>query len=71
MLAADLDSPMMHISTKATFVALSATKTQYTSEQDFHFKSFMGRLMGLLGRSAIRKQQQRHAEGFKRFAEEH
>ena len=51
------------------FVALSPHKTQYISEQAFHFKGSFNKLVGWLLQGEFKRQTLRHMENFKRFAE--
>ena len=52
------------------FVSLSPHKTQYISEQAFHFKGLFNTLVGWLLQGEFKKQTLRHMEHFKRFAEQ-
>lgn len=60
-----------NVVTQATtrFVALSPHKTQYISEQAFHFKGPFNTLVGWLLQREFKQQTLRHMENFKRFAE--
>jgi uncharacterized protein YndB with AHSA1/START domain len=51
------------------FIQLDVGLTRFISTEDFAFTGFRARLLGLLGRRAIKSAHRRHMEGFKRFAE--
>ncbi len=57
-----------HVTTR--FVAVSPHKTQYISEQAFHFKGPFNTLVGWLLQGEFKKQTLRHMENFKRLAEQ-
>ena len=67
-LRSTLDSPMVHIEAVARLEAVSDTKTRYTFEQNFSFNGLGNKLLGLLASGSIKRQQKRHVEGFKQFA---
>ncbi len=67
-LRSTLEGPNMTIETVGRFETLGSAKTRYTFEQDFIFKG-PAKLFGFIMRGAIKKQQEQHMQGFKRFAE--
>lgn len=64
-----LDSSMVSIEATGRLIAITDSKTKYVSEQTFNFKGFFNKLAGFLARPVIKKQQHKHAVGFKQFAE--
>jgi len=64
-----LDAPTVRVDVRGTFVKLSEERTKLISEEVVGFKGLFGRLLGFLGRRAIRRAHRRHMESFKRFAE--
>jgi hypothetical protein len=64
-----LEAANVTVVVKDTFIALSPTATRLKSEEDFHFRGLLGRLIGFLAQRAIRRAHRRHMLAFKRFAE--
>lgn len=63
-----LEGKNMTINTVAYFRSISPQKTALRFEQDFEFRG-LGKIMGLVARPAIEKQQNKHMQDFKSFAE--
>jgi hypothetical protein len=65
----ELDAPNLSIATTAKFTPLSAATTRLRHEQVFRFRGIMPRLFGALSHRSMRRAQERHMRGLKRFAE--
>ena len=68
-LRATLENPRMTIGSVSYLTAITPKQTKYRFEQNFAFKGLVGKLMGLLARGPIAKQQQKHTQALKQFAE--
>ena len=66
-----LDGSDVAVSIRVTFDILSANRTRLTSEEIFHFKGPIRKVVGLFARPAIKKAHRHHMEAFQRFAEDH
>jgi uncharacterized protein YndB with AHSA1/START domain len=64
-----LDAATVRVDVRGTFVKLSDQRTKLISVEVVGFKGLFGRVLGLLGRRAIRRAHRRHMESFKRFVE--
>jgi hypothetical protein len=64
-----LDSSDVSVAITDTFQRITDRKTKLISEETFTFKNMLGKVGGLIGRSAIKRAHRRHMEAFKRFAE--
>jgi hypothetical protein len=64
-----LDAPSVSVSVTGKLLRLSEHVTRLRSEETFEFKGLFGKVLGIMGRGAIRRAHRRHIESFKRFAE--
>jgi hypothetical protein len=67
-LRSTLENSNMTISSVGRFEAIGPATTRYIFEQDFRFKGATA-IFAPIMRFAMRKQQDQHIRGFKRFAE--
>jgi len=66
---ANYDTKGVHNIQKNYFKELPNGNTKWTSDVEFHFSSFMMRMMGLLMPGTFKKQSQKYLQDFKAFAE--
>jgi len=64
-----LESKMVQVTAVSRFIKLSDSQTRYVSDQQFQFKGAVNKLLGFFVQGAIKKQQHKHMEDFKHFAE--